>query len=430
MAAFSQFQFFGVLIGTFLFGALSDMFGRKSVAVGSLTMGFLSAMISGHLTFAPTWQILHGSRFLLGLSLGGALVTQATFVTELILPQQRMLLRGAFNWGIARIMLTTICLIVQEWRAACITSALILLIAILSIALFFPESPTWLHNKGRLDDMRASERHIAKFAGVKYEPVQHKHIERVKTFTEMWRTPGLTQRLVVLWPLWFVAAFCSYGIDLNSNSISGNLYVNQMLFGVLIAISKLILLAVDTYFSKFSRRLLHQGSLLVVSLCFLTLTILTIQQYTGTGVLIVNLIGVVFMEYTWDACFLCTIESLETSCRSSGTGSCSLMARVGAITAPLLTYMNNFWAPTMYFSVFVMASISLLISYKFLIETKGVDLDNVTIEPVFEPHIVAELVQFDAGCRNSAPETANPSPLIGDFVWEVVRRSLIEVLIQ
>ncbi|KJH45817.1 hypothetical protein DICVIV_08141, partial [Dictyocaulus viviparus] len=93
-----------------------------------------------------------------------------------------------------------------------------------------------------------------------------------------------------------------------------------------------ILLATDTWLPKFSRRRLHQGA-----------------QFVGVGVLIINLIGSVFIEYTWDACFLCAVESLETSCRGSGIGSCSLMARIGAILTPY-------------------------------IETKGVNLDDVIID--------------------------------------------------
>ncbi|VDO72676.1 unnamed protein product [Heligmosomoides polygyrus] len=261
MSAFSQFQFFGVLLGqldkkyyvgvcpgrgmdkgTLVFGSLSDIHGRKPISVLTLSIGFLTNFLSG---LALSWQVLHVLRFILGLSIGGALVTLATYVAELILPGQRMLLRG-----------------------------------------------------GRLDDMRAAERYIASFGGEKYVTVEHKTIQHVKediqTFCEMWHTPGLFRRLVVLWPMWFVAAFSSYANDLNSNVLYGNLFLNQILFGVLIAVSKL-----------------------------------------GVAVLIVNLMGSVFIEYTWDACFLCAVESLETPCRASGTGSCSLMARIGAISAPL-----------------------------------------------------------------------------------------------
>ncbi|KHJ94711.1 hypothetical protein OESDEN_05357 [Oesophagostomum dentatum] len=50
------------------------------------------------------------------------------------------------------------------------------------------------------------------------------------------------------------------------------------------------------------------------------------------------------------------------------------------MSAPFLTYMNNFWPPSVYFSVFVLGTVNLFVSYNFLIETKGVDLDDVNIE--------------------------------------------------
>jgi hypothetical protein len=37
-------------------------------------------------------------RFFIGLSAGGTIVVINTFVVEVILPQQRMVLRGIFNW--------------------------------------------------------------------------------------------------------------------------------------------------------------------------------------------------------------------------------------------------------------------------------------------------------------------------------------------
>ncbi|ETN76165.1 hypothetical protein NECAME_03538 [Necator americanus] len=275
--------------------------------------------------------------------------------------------------GIARIILTITCMLFPEWRAASIACALILIPAILCIFFVFPESPTWLHNKvkkklhrsqefdrirrqGRIEEMYDAERYIAHFAGVKYEPVEHKSIEHVKTLFEMLQTPGLFRRLAVLWMMWFVAAFCAYGNDLNSNTIYGNLFVNQILFAVLITISKWAII-----YHLTTPKIPKENT----------------NRFQGVGILVINLIGSVFIEYTWDACFLCAVESLETSCRGSGTGSCSLMARIGAISAPFLTYMNNFWPPSVYFSVFVLGTTNLMISYNFLIETKGVDLDNV-----------------------------------------------------
>ncbi|RCN31678.1 hypothetical protein ANCCAN_22530 [Ancylostoma caninum] len=247
---------------------------------------------------------------------------------------------------------------------------------------------------GRIREMRASERYIARFAGVKYKPVERKPVEHVKSVFEMLRNPGVFRRLGVLWMMWFVAAFCEYGNNLNSNAIYGNLFTNQMLFAVFIIIAKWILLAADTWYPALSRRTLHQGAQLVVCICFLILSILTMLHYNGVGILVINVVGTAFLEYTWDACFLCAMESFETSCRGACTGSCSLMARIGAIASPLLTHLNNFWPPSVFFSVFVLGCINLVVSYKYLIETKGVDLDNVTNETeTVEPKEERILVQ-------------------------------------
>ncbi|RCN52810.1 hypothetical protein ANCCAN_01187 [Ancylostoma caninum] len=220
MSAFSQLQFFGVLLGTFTFGTLSDIYGRKPVSLGTLSSGFLANLLTGQ-----------SCRHLLSAS-----------------PLTIYFLASGFapSWqGIARIILTTTCMLFPDWRSASIACALLLLPAVLSIFFVFPESPTWLHNKrlinckqGRIEEMHDAERNIARFAGVEYEPVEHKPIDHVKGVSEMLRTPGILRRLAVLWLMWFVAAFCAYGNDLNSNTIYGNLFVNQILFAVLITISK------------------------------------------------------------------------------------------------------------------------------------------------------------------------------------------------
>ncbi|PIO62004.1 hypothetical protein TELCIR_16457 [Teladorsagia circumcincta] len=274
--------------------------------------------------------------------------------------------------GVARLIMTLICMAFPEWRISSIACALTALPALLILIFIFPESPTWLNNKGRLEEMRTAERYIARFARVQYKPVVHKKIEHNK-----------------------------------------------------------VLVAVDTFIPAFSRRTLHQGAQFVVCLCFLTLFFLTMQGYSGIATLIINVTGTIFIEYTWDACYLCAVESMETSCRASATGTCSLMARVGAIIAPVaswaiatggvsqgdpvpvevprrevtgirskisertiseLTYANVYWPPALYLAVVIAGFVNLIISYFFLVETKNVNLDSVTLnaDPTTEEMVMLE----------------------------------------
>ena len=68
-------------------------------------------------------------------------------------------------------------------------------------------------------------------------------------------------------------------MDLGSGNISGNLFLNQIVFAVLIILSKYLILALDSHFTKFSRRNLHQGSQLVAICCFIILILQVVFEY-------------------------------------------------------------------------------------------------------------------------------------------------------
>uniref|UniRef100_A0A183C3P9 MFS domain-containing protein n=1 Tax=Globodera pallida TaxID=36090 RepID=A0A183C3P9_GLOPA len=310
-ALYSQAQFGGVLLGTFSSGALSDAFGRRPIAMFVLSFG-ISAVVAS--AFATSWQFLLVTRFLVGLSIGGTLVVA---------------LRAFFNWGIARLALTLLCLLFPHWQSASIACAIAALPALLFVVFVFPESPMWLHSKNRLEQMRDSERRIARIAGVPFTETVHRAVpEKERSFCDLAHEKALFKRVAVLWVMWFTAAICGYSIDLNSANISGDLYLNQSLLSILIAFSKVLLVLFDTYFPRFSRRNLHQWSQLVVILCFMFLSWLVLAEHQGVGILLVNLLGTVFIEFTWDACYLCSVESVPTPLRASSVGSCSLVVRL------------------------------------------------------------------------------------------------------
>ena len=56
----------------------------------------------------------------------------------------------------------------------------------------------------------------------------------------------------------------------------------------------------------------------------------------GILILLTNLFGIIFMEFTWDANVLSVVESMPTQMRASSLGSCSMVARVGGLFAPLV----------------------------------------------------------------------------------------------
>ncbi|KAH7719789.1 Protein K11D9.3 [Aphelenchoides avenae] len=387
LALQSQANYVGILLGTLLFGHLPDVYGRKPVSVGTLTLGIVAVAVSG---FATDWRLLLISRFMVGF-----VASRTTFilVMEMILPEQRILLRGFANWGIARMMLTFVCFMFPNWRHASIASAVAIAPALLIVLYAFPESPTWLRQKGKLDDARRSDAKIVRMGGVATtdgQDGQHTSYHHTSSFLSLLRNPVFLRRLGVLWTMFFTASIAAYANDLNSSSLSGNLFLNQLLFGVLIALSKIMLVVMDASLPNFTRRNLHNFSQLSVCICFALLAILVAVEANPWIILAVNLLGTMCIEFVWDACSLCAVESFPTEVRSRAVAVCFLVARVAAIFSPYLIHLNVYWEPSAYVLVTLVGLVNLSVAYMWLEETKDVSLAQVGLGAEVKQDAVAE----------------------------------------
>ncbi len=90
-ALITTLTFAGVLIGAILWGQISDIFGRRKIAL-ILIISLLIFGSSGAL--AESWIILAVLRLLVGVSVGGIVNVIFAFTLELIPPEQRLFLRG------------------------------------------------------------------------------------------------------------------------------------------------------------------------------------------------------------------------------------------------------------------------------------------------------------------------------------------------
>ncbi len=131
-----------------------------------------------------------------------------------------------------------------------------------------------------------------------------------------------------------------------------------------VEISLQIIFVLDTFVHGFSRRLLHQASQSVVVVTFAAIVVLVAAdlvtcdvkysninkriptsqdnlelppppfQISSWVIVAINVFGLVFLEFTSDACYLCTPENYPTEMRAIGLGMSSFAARVGASLAP------------------------------------------------------------------------------------------------
>ncbi|KAL3116308.1 hypothetical protein niasHT_002391 [Heterodera trifolii] len=59
-----------------------------------------------------------------------------------------------------------------------------------------------------------------------------------------------------------------------------------------------------------------------------------------------------------------------------------LVARIGALFAPMLVFLNSFWAVSVYLAVALLGTLNLTVSFLWLVETKGINLDSVRLAQV------------------------------------------------
>ncbi|CAJ0941420.1 unnamed protein product, partial [Mesorhabditis belari] len=374
---YSQMVFVGVFFGTVFFGWLADVHGRKPISL--LVFGGC-VVFNGASAFIQSPNTLLVMRAVIGFTVGGVIVVVCTYCNELLLPQQRIMMRAFFNWGTGRMLQTLLCYLFPDWRRATLAISAAAFPAILSVLFILPESPIWLHNKGKYVLMKESEEKIAKFAGRAHIPIEHKKVEKSKNIIEMISSKKTLGKLWVLGFMWWCSATCSYANDLNSGSLSGNFYLNQFLFGLIIYFSKWVMAWADKEFPNFSRRRLHQMSQIAVCVCFLIMIILLSFGRKGLFLTILNIIGCVCIEFTWDANQLCAVESLPTACRASAVGSCSLVARIGSLLAPFIAFSAQFWSPAVYVTVFILGAINFFVAFFWLTETKNINLESLDVD--------------------------------------------------
>uniref|UniRef100_A0A914WHA8 Major facilitator superfamily (MFS) profile domain-containing protein n=1 Tax=Plectus sambesii TaxID=2011161 RepID=A0A914WHA8_9BILA len=402
----SSCQFAGVIFGTFIFGHLGDRFGRRLTSIVGMSIGVFFACASG---LSPTWLIFGVMRFIAGTTVGCVLVVVYMFVFEHILPEQRMFLRCFFNWGTARIVISLICMMLPYWRWASIGTALAAAPIIPLMLIFVPESPVWLESQQKQKKQRIAANQIAVISldveiakdkcetkmGTVLERQFSKMsvIEQLKVFKVRDLVAGRKMALKtgVICFMWFTAGMSTYISDLNIGNLGGDFYYNQLIIGTVISLSKTLVFWLDTYVPGFSRRLLHQVSQSLVIVCFVAVMLIMIivpaaQQCSGGGktsldllIVALNITGVVFIEYTWDACYLCGAECFPTEMRTLGISCCSLMARVGAFLAPTVAHMADVWAPAPFAAVSAIGLVSLTLSVLFLEETKPKTTTDATL---------------------------------------------------
>ncbi|XP_067106582.1 synaptic vesicle 2-related protein-like [Osmerus mordax] len=348
--------FIGMMVSSSLWGNVADKYGRKV----ALTMCMLWSLYYGLLSvFAPFYGWILVLRGLVGFGIGGV-PQSVTLYTEFLPKKSRatcILLIEIF-WALGAVFEVLLAMVVMPtwgWRWLLALSAVPLAVFV-ALCYWLPESARFDVLSGNTDNALATLSRMAADNG-KTMPqgilIANKQEDRGK-IRDLF-TPQYWKTTLLLWFIWFASAFSYYGLVLLTTELFQAGDVCGMDQGAKIEpvceLECKTLTADDykdllwTTLAEFPGLLLtlcvieRIGRKKTMALSFLVFSLSVLPLYACIGRIALTIfifIARAFISGGFQVAYLYTPEVYPTSVRALGIGTCSGMARIGALLTPFV----------------------------------------------------------------------------------------------
>ncbi|XP_053604361.1 organic cation transporter-like protein [Plodia interpunctella] len=380
LASFSQTLFqLGTLLGSVFFGMASDRFGRKMPLLAAVVLQVSMGIIAG---FIPDYWLFAFVRFLVGMSVGGTMVTGFVIVMEFVGTQYREVVSALYQipFNLGHLTLPLFAYFFRDFREFQLSIS-IPTVVLLCYFIFVPDTPRWLIAVNRTDDAVKILKRVAKINGRPTDSIQSevdsyqaaliKSDLRKGNILDLLRTPNLRKNTICMSLNWLTCSYCFYGVSQYVGQLSGNVFINVAasacvsFFGTLLSIPLLRVMGRRTIVIVFN---------FICAACLLLLTMVP----EGVWSVVCAIVGVVTSFIVFVVVYLYCSELFPTVVRNAALGTSSMMARVGSMIAPFVidTAAVAPWLPPLLFAVLPLMAGCITF---MLPETRGCEL-MTTIE--------------------------------------------------
>ncbi|XP_056384442.1 solute carrier family 22 member 6-B-like [Hyla sarda] len=380
----------GVLVGSIVFGGLSDKFGRRPLNIWSNLQMFVTGICAA---FAPNYVVYCVFRFLTGAALSGIVLNSYSLIVEWIPTEYRAFTSTVtgYCYTTGQLVLVGLAFMIQDWRMLQMAASLPFFIYFL-YSWWLPESSRWLVLGGKYEQAIKDLRKVARINGkteegekltvetIKYDMQREIKACRGRSYSvlDLVKTPVVRRISFCICLTWFSTSFAYYGLAMDLQKFGLSIYIVQVTFGSVDFPAKFISYFVMTYLG---RRILQASSLILAGTAILV-NIFVPEEFL-TVKTIVTVLGKGCLAASFNCVFLYTGELYPTVIRQSGMGLGTMVARFGGIFAPLVQMTADYYVhlPLIIFSLCPILS---GIAACFLPETLGVPLPE-TIQDVESP---------------------------------------------
>ncbi|XP_071143321.1 solute carrier family 22 member 6-A-like [Mytilus edulis] len=345
VSTITTIQMGGLLVGAIISGQIGDVFGRRITYYLSVIILMIANIVAA---FSVNWQMFAALRFCIGLGCGWYLTVFGIFLAELTPAKYRSFVLSFPTWAMGTMSFGLFSWILHDWMHLQIATAVFCVPWMLGFCLI-PESYRWL-----VSNKKINEGHdvMARVAKINHAPIPDK--DKFLKIMETWgdvadrRTYSvfdivkhrkLLKTMLLLSVCWFSCGYGYYTISFGVEQLSGNLYVNMVLLGLMDMTSIFAAPLCNFAGRKWTTLVLF----LIGGITGITVGVFQFIDIPNKGQLVNGfaLASKVCVATGWYGLWILTSESYPTVVRNVGLGVNNAMARVGAMIAPQLVFASK-----------------------------------------------------------------------------------------
>ncbi|XP_064207837.1 solute carrier family 22 member 6 [Anguilla rostrata] len=332
----------GVLVGAVVFGGLSDRFGRRIL----LLISYLLMAVGGTCAaFSPTFHLFCFFRFLCGMALSGLVLNSFSLIVEWIPTHVRTVVGtgSGYCYTMGQLILAGMAYFIRDWRWLTLAVSLPYYIAFL-YSWWFLESSRWLILNGKSEEAVKNLRTVARINGrraegekINTELLQESMKKEMScsqgthSALDLLRTPAMRTITISLCFVWFATSFAYYGLSMDLQKFGVDIYLIQVIFGAVDIPAKVV---ITVSMSMIGRRPSQSAAIILAGFMILANLLVPYDMQVVRTTLAV--LGKGCLAASFSCCYLYSGELFPTIIRQNGMGWVSMMARLGAMVAPLI----------------------------------------------------------------------------------------------
>nr|XP_039260364.1 organic cation transporter protein-like [Styela clava] len=360
--AVTAFYFAGMWAGAIVFGYTSDLYGRRITMfltnIGALVFGIATA-------FAPYFWLFAILRFFVAMFSHGSFLSMTVYVIEISGNKRTPTgIHAHTAFAVGYILASLFSYFLRDWRYFYLGISLTP-IPYIFFHFLVPESPRWHFSNLRDDEGKELSHKFAKhnkkeihndvWEEAETGDVNKESLERKYAVTDLFKQPRMRLITCNVMFSWFVISLMYYGLSLNAGSLSGNIFLNNALNGVMEIFGYFIVVAL---MDRIGRRILLSGAYLLGG-CACIGSMLCAQFADGNQAVITTgvtmaFIGKIGAGAGFGIIYNYTAELYPTVVRVNGLGVGSMAARWGSILSPFVILAQDYipWFPSALFGFF------------------------------------------------------------------------------